>query len=103
MGKIEEAYCTYELAKLLMYKGFDPNLVKGVKPTHQLALAWARSHGYSIEVQATAYGWVWRICKVNGTDICWSDDKGPNDGGAWDDYDECTEAALNYLLNVLYV
>lgn len=34
---IKEAYCSYEVAKLLVNKGFNPNLVKGIKtPTKWL-------------------------------------------------------------------
>lgn len=118
--EIEEDYVSFEVAKLLNEKGFEQYKCqhsydsKGVfqwsdnldpyecsAPTLQMACAWVRSKGYSIEIHATAYGWIWNICKINGTDICWSEDKGPNSGGAWDDYDECTESALKYSLENL--
>lgn len=43
---IKEAYCSYEVAKLLVNKGFNPNLVKGAKITHQMARAWLRKEHY---------------------------------------------------------
>ena len=98
---VNEAYCSYKLAKLLVKKGFDSNLVKGALITHQLACAWIRSKGYSVEVRATAVGWNWEVCKVNGTSIAFGgtipSDK-TNDGDAYDDYDECMNNALMYTL-----
>ena len=127
--EIKEAYVSYELAKLLKKKGFDTateyvylgdnkgrvamsftsHFVKKRSdilpcPTHQMACAWLRSKGYSIEVYSTAIGWHWQICKVNGTSIAFADilpANGKNEGGAWDDYDECTESALKYVLENL--
>ena len=67
-------------------------------PTHQMACAWIRAKGYIIEIQANPSGFVWSIDKLNGTNVAWSDFVGPNDDGAWDDYDECMENALMYCL-----
>ena len=88
--EVKEAYCSYELAKLLVKKGFNSDLVKGALITHQLACAWVRSKGYSVEVHATAVGWVWEVCTVDGILIA--------NSGARDDYDECTDSALMYAL-----
>ena len=123
MEKIKEAYCSKEVCELLKEKGFDIEIPTYIDkyghigygsywnwnqsshtyscPTHQMACALIRSKGYNIEIQATASGFIWSISKLNGTDVSWSNYTGPNDGGAWDDYDECTDAALNYLLKVL--
>ena len=126
---IKESYVSFETAKLLKEKGFDAEcytaynsdgklkygtmpVVKSeirhldyiLAPTHQMACAWLRSKGYSIEVYSTAIGWHWQICKVNGTSIAFADlllADGKNEGGAWDDYDECTEAAIKYSLENL--
>lgn len=70
-------------------------------PTHQMACAWVRKKGYSVEVHATAVGWHWEVCKINGTSIAFGGNipsNKTNDGGAYDDYDECMENALNYCL-----
>ncbi len=113
--EIKEAYCSKEVCELLREKGFNvateyvylgDNKGKVAKsftshfvkkrndiipcPTHQMALAWLRKKGYSVEVHVTAVGWHWEVCKVNGKLIA--------NGGACDDYDECTESALMYAL-----
>lgn len=120
---VKEAYCSFEVAKLLKEKGFEQHKCrysynsKGVfkwsddldpyeysAPTHQMACAWVRSKGYSVEVHATAVGWHWEVCKVNGTSIAFGgtipSDK-TNDGDAYDDYDECMDNALMYTLTNL--
>lgn len=126
---IEEAYCSFEVAKLLKEKGFDitteyvylgdnkgkvatsftSHFVKKRSdilpcPTHQLACAWLREKGYSVEIHATASGWNWEVCKVNGTSIAFGGTIpfiGENDGDIWNDYDKCMESALLYCLTNL--
>lgn len=61
--------------------------------THQLALAWVRNKGYSIEVHATPVGWTWQVCTNNGKLISF--------GGASYDYDESIENALKYVLTYI--
>lgn len=133
--EVKEAYCSFEVAKLLKEKGFDESIrcwydnfqdfhEEGARmsntdclpptimcPTHQMACAWVRKKGYSVEVHATAVGWHWEVCKVNGTSIAFDDivrafddnvsSDNTNDGGAFDDYDECMESALMYTLTNL--
>lgn len=128
---IQERYCSYELSKLLKDKGFDEpchhcydyeeddgKLLFSFKervnsdlydlctvPTHQMACDWLREKGYHIEIYANASGYNYIISKTpnNGTDIHGSheDYEGTNDGGAWDDYGECVEAAIKYCLTNL--
>lgn len=51
---VKEAYCSYELTKLMVNKGFDPDLVKGTKITHQMAMAWLREvHKLFIEISTS--------------------------------------------------
>lgn len=128
---VKEAYVSFEVAKLLKEKGFKEKVralwigtihpylsVSGIKeddynyggtalcsaPTHQMACAWIRKKGYSIEVHATASGWNWEVCKVNGTSIAFGGTTpfiGENDGDIWGDYDKCMESALLYCLTNL--
>ncbi len=120
MEEIKEAYCSYEVSKLLKEKGFDEPcecfydsenndvfIVNGwmnisnseleereflcySAPTHQMACAWIRKKGYSVEVHVTPVGWHWEVCTVGGTLIASS--------GACDNYDKCMENALMYTL-----
>lgn len=75
-------------------------------PTHQMAAKWLRvEHKLHIEIVACAYGYNIIISKdvPNGTDVyasAWNYD-GPNDGGAWDEYEQAMEAALQYCLTKL--
>lgn len=41
---VKKTYCSYELAKLMVNKGFDPDLVKGAKISHQLAMSWVKEN-----------------------------------------------------------
>lgn len=51
---VKEAYCSYELTKLMVNKGFDPDLVKGTKISHQFAMSWLREeHKIFIEIGAS--------------------------------------------------
>lgn len=97
-----------ELVKLLFEKGYTkyPMSYDGEiwYCYVQLAMAWVRSKGYSVEVHATAGGWNWEVCKVNGTSIAFGGtipSDNTNEGGAFDDYDECMENALKYCLENL--
>lgn len=129
MEKVKEVYVSYELAKLLKEKGFNvateyvylgdnkgkiaksftSNFVRKRNdiipcPTHQVACAWIRSKGYSVEVHATAGGWNWEVCKVNGTSIAFGGtipSDNTNEGRAFNDYYECMENALKYCLENL--
>ncbi len=123
---IKERYCSYELSKLLKEKGFDescraywwderdvlafcdfPKTTEDLRykdsqylaPTHQMACDWLRNKGYNIEIYANASGYRFIISKIppDGTDLV-NNIEGTNDGGAWDDYSECVEAAMNYCL-----
>ena len=76
----------------LIKQGF-PNFKTFAKSTHQMACAWIRKKGYSVEVHVTPVGWHWEVCTVGGTLIA--------SNGACDDYDKCMENALMYALNNL--
>lgn len=124
---IQERYCSYEISKLLREKGFDEScdhfykydsteIYRGTKftnsqigdkfynaPTHQMAMDWLREiHKLHIEIYANASGYRFIISKPggDGTDLV-TDIEGPNDGGAWDDYKDVVEAALEYCLTEL--
>lgn len=121
---IKERYCSLELSKLLKEKGSDEKtfayydddlLCNGFwfewnrsplgqvsAPTHQMACDWLRNKGYHIEIYTNASGYRFIISKTPpyGTDlVCHI--KGDNDGGAWDDYDDCVESAMKHCLTEL--
>ena len=64
--------------------------------TLSLLQKWFREkHNICVEVYSTAYGFIWCLVKADsGTDIKYSDDSGPNAGGAWDSYEEALEKGL---------
>ena len=113
--EVKEAYCSKEVCELLREKGFDIEIPTYISkcgymgygsywnwnqssrnyscPTHQMACAWIRKKGYSVEIHVTPVGWHWKVCTVGGKLIASS--------GACEDYDECMENALMYTLNNL--
>lgn len=117
---IEEAYVSYELAKLLNEKGFDVSCLSTYDinngkqyfhtsyimcatrinaPTHQLAMAWLREKGYYINVCSVftiEKTWVfsWEGYYKWGVKF-WS-------GGSYhNSLEEATEEALKYCLTNL--
>jgi hypothetical protein len=53
------------------------------------------NRGVHIEIHRNASGYYWSMCKSDGgTDLGWSDDRGPNDGGVWDSFEDALENAL---------
>lgn len=118
---IEEAYCSFEIAKLLKEKGFDEpcnhyyennNLMfssslKGRNsyqtntcsaPTHQMAMAWLREMHYLwIDIdQLTNYKWAWSIWLMNDANF-----KMGETSQVTSNYKEAVEAALKYALENL--
>lgn len=120
---ITEEICTYEVAKLAKKKGFptkeirswhyeyDGYPTKEIIDEHQypnisqsLLQRWLREEkNIHIEIVATASGYFWIADKVNGTAITDSDilDRGINEGGCWDIYEQALEDALKYSLENL--
>jgi hypothetical protein len=65
---------------------------------------WLRdTHELVVNVYATAYGYLWDISKKDGTWLAYSDERGPNAGGAWDNYEQCFESGLDAALKRLEV
>ena len=110
---MNEDYVSYEVAKLLKENGFDwycralyaPNSEVlshslGVSntydvdvyaaPTLYMAQKWLRvEKDIHIMIDACASGYYAVLWKTNGTFIKTLVDKGPNDGGVWDTYEQC--------------
>lgn len=121
---IQEAYCSFEVSKLLDEKGFDEpchlhyHYVKEFDryfqteekidisfkkfyypcPTHQMAVAWLRQkYDISIEVSVLKYNcWVYTIYKIfsNKVEELYND-------GEFKSYEDAIEAALKYSLENL--
>lgn len=121
---IKEAYCSFEVAKLLKEKGFEGdinayyhiwdngNKVCSVQefshseaphlyiptPTHQMAMAWLREvYGISIEISALKrYRWVYTIYRLFEERVVevWND-------GTYVSYEDATDDALKYCLENL--
>lgn len=73
-------------------------------PTQSLLQKWLRKKkGLHIDIVATASGYYWVIGKTNGTGITDSDvtNRGVNNGGCFDTFEECLEDALEYTLKNL--
>jgi hypothetical protein len=120
---IHEGICTYEVVKLAKEKGFpvkeiacwyceyDGRPTKEIIDeqqypiiTQSLLQRWLREKkGIHIEIVATACGYYWIADKINGTTITDSDilDRGINEGGCFDTYEEALEDALKYTLENL--
>lgn len=126
---IEEAYCSFEVAKLLKEKGFDEECrsyfidsgddirycacpIKNaqcfsfdlLRPTHQMAMAWLREiHKLNVEVYRTACGYVYCIVKIpSGTDLHFDEENGDDlPSGTWTTHEKAVEAALKYALENL--
>lgn len=114
---MNEAYVSYEIAKLLEEKGFDwdcdnyydqssdepqqltldemyysyDEFVKA--PTHQMACAWLRDKGYHIYTFKGVDSWVYEVQSLN-------DDWTYHLGG-FEDHDDAIEAAIKYCLENL--
>ena len=74
-------------------------------PTISQVLKWLREEkSLHIEVVSSAYGYIYIVSDTpdrGGTDRVNIPYKGKNDGGAWDDYNECVLDAIEYVINNL--
>lgn len=70
-------------------------------PTQSLLQKFIReTRGVHIEIHRNASGYYWSMCKADGgTDLGWSDQLGPNDGGVWDSFEGALENALQVQLS----
>lgn len=120
---IEEAYCSFEIAKLLKEKGFDEPTTKSyytegfenpmifshdllpctqtdefLCPTHQMAMEWLREvHYLWIDIDPlTNYKWAWSIWLMNDANF-----KMGETSQVTSNYKEAVEAALKYALENL--
>ena len=120
---MKEQYISFETAKLAKEKGFtqfggryytkDGNGPFGyisecaVKDgflcvTQSLLARWIREkHNIHIDSYPNASGYLYYINKTNGTLVYDSDFDGPNDGGAWNSYEEAMESGLQEALKLI--
>ena len=74
-------------------------------PTISQVLKWLRKeHGIHIEITSAAFGYSYIISKTpefGGMDIKFSRYDGPNDGGAWNEWEYCASAAIEYVIDNL--
>lgn len=126
-----EDYVSFELAKKLREKGFSERtfgayvlpvklvhfpLLYSLKnwnkeekvysaPTISQVLKWLRiEKDLHLEIVASAYGYSYIINKTpffGGSEIKSSELEGPNDGGAWDEWEEAALAGIEYVLNLI--
>lgn len=115
---IQEAYCSYEVAKLLNEKGFvqetlmvynqngnfmpngaieDTYQVFYSAPTHQMAMAWLREiyDIYIVFFHTNKSGWWYNITDMKDSYVFYSSEK------TMCSYEEAMEAALKYTLENL--
>ena len=128
---MKEEYVSFVLAKKLKEKGFDMQSVDVhgkfdtdglfhsqlyvnyaevmddaiIAPSIAQVLKWLRKeHGIHIEITAAAFGYSYIISKtpaLGGMDIHYSKYEGPNDGGAWNEWEDCATAAIEYVIDNL--
>ncbi len=118
---IEEAYCSFEVARLLKEKGFNEvvrayhNIYDKVNldfrvsvdaphlqipcPTHQMAMAWLREKHIVIVIYPEYFNTEEAI-SYWGIDI-WANDNYENLPGNYPKYEEAVEIALKYSLENL--
>lgn len=76
-----------------------------VCPTISQVLKWLRKgKSLHIEIVSSAYGYIYIVSDTpdrGGTDRVNIPYKGKNDGGAWDDYNECVFDAIEYVIDNL--
>lgn len=74
-------------------------------PTVAQVLRWLREvKKLHVEFISAAYGYTFIISKVpscGGSDIYHARNHGPNDGGAWDNYEDCAKASVEYIIDNL--
>ncbi len=124
---MEDDLITFETAKLAKEKGFDipcKNFYytetfktkkvrkteelqkvhdkKYLAPTQSLLQKFIREkRSVHIEIHRNASGYYWSMCKENGgTDLGWSDHKGPNLGGVWDKFEDALEDGGFHYKNI---
>ena len=127
---IEEAYVSFEVAKLLKAKGFlleccsfgvyeygqfklaqypmAMNVFDGDRvisaPTQQMACEWLRKeHNLSVEVYRTACGWIGCVVAIpSGTDIKFLEENGDDPAsGQYTTHIKACEATIKYCLKNL--
>ena len=118
MATIKEDYCSKEIYRLLIEKGFDGEIhttfdKEGyTQPsiTHQMAMKWLREKGFHINASISydysedADGnivdkwtfWLFEIFSLFGGDIIYTEEV-----NEYDSYEEAVEAALKYCLENL--
>lgn len=84
-------------------KDLYPNFYKCADaPTIDQVLRWLRKEkGLHIEITASAFGYSYIVSKTpsfGGSDIKLSKYEGSNDGGAWDEWEECALVGIEYVL-----
>ena len=124
---MKEDYVSLEVAKLLNKKGFDINtgtfygnggvLYHGSLAFHScirkeygsypapplhMAQKWLRvEKNIHIMMDVCASGYYAVLWKTNGTFIKTLVDKGPNDGGVWDTFEEALQTGILEALNLI--
>lgn len=125
---IQEAYVSFEVAKLLKEKGFDQETTKRYDPsgklysyyqnvtvipkgeayvcapTQQMACEWLRQeHNLSVEVYRTACGWIGCVVAIpSGTDLKFLEDDGDDlPSGQYTTHAKACEATIRYCLDNL--
>jgi hypothetical protein len=76
-----------------------------VTPTISQVLKWLRKEkDLHMGIVDSAYGYSYIINKTpffGGSEIKFSEFEGPNDGGAWDEWEEAALAGIEYVLNLI--
>lgn len=124
---MKEDFVSYEIAVKLKEKGYpqngnhyynekgnidipaynlsDEDMSDTIAPQIYQVLKWLRKEkSLHIEIVSSDYGYIYIVSDTpdrGGTDRVNIQYKGKNDGGAWDDYNECVLDAIEYVIDNL--
>ena len=100
--KINKSHTLSHFDKKISNNGMADNCFSA--PTQSFLSRWLRiRYNICLEVYCISCGFIWNICKSDGTGIKSSEHSGPNDGGAWDTYEDAKETGLQSALALLNV
>ena len=88
------------IAKLTIVKGFKVKEKSG--PTQTAQQKYIREkRGVHIEIHRGASGYYWSMCRSDsGTNLGWSGYSGPNKKGAWNEFEDALENAIQTQLSL---
>lgn len=101
----EDSKCIFGKRMYYGYDDFVGDKDAVIAPTISQVLKWLRDEKkLHIEFVGNACGYLYIVSDIpceGGTDRYCSDYSGPNDGGTWNNYEDCALNAIQYVLDNL--